>query len=52
MPLVQVKLVESVFTPEHKREMIHKLTDAMVSTESKNRRKVTFVITEKTKSGD
>jgi 4-oxalocrotonate tautomerase len=50
--LVQIKLVESVFRPEQKRKMIHKLTDAVVSTEGENRRKVTFVTTEKIKSGD
>jgi 4-oxalocrotonate tautomerase len=52
MPLLQVKLVESVFTPDQKREMLYKLTDAMVSTDGENRRKVTFVSTEKTKIGD
>jgi Tautomerase enzyme len=27
MPLVNVRLIEGVFTPEQKREMIHQLTD-------------------------
>ena len=31
MPLIQVKLIEEVFTPAQKKEMITKLTDAMVS---------------------
>lgn len=31
MPLVNVKLIEGVFTPIQKQEMIRKLTDAMVS---------------------
>jgi 4-oxalocrotonate tautomerase len=52
MPLVQVKLIEGVFTPEQKREMIRKLTDVMVSIEGENMRKVTFVTIEETKSGD
>jgi 4-oxalocrotonate tautomerase len=52
MPLVQVKLIEGVFTPEQKHEMIRKLTDAMVSIEGENMRKVTFVTIEETKSGD
>ena len=30
MPLIQVKLIEEVFTPAQKKEMITKLTDAMV----------------------
>jgi hypothetical protein len=29
MPLVTVKLIEGVFTPAQKREMIRKLTDAL-----------------------
>jgi 4-oxalocrotonate tautomerase len=52
MPLVQVKVIEGVFTPEQKQEMIRKLTDAMVSIEGENMRKVTFVTIEETKSGD
>jgi 4-oxalocrotonate tautomerase len=52
MPVVQVKLIEGVFTSEQKREMIRKLTDAMVSIEGENMRKVTFVTIEETKSGD
>jgi 4-oxalocrotonate tautomerase len=33
MPLVQVKLVEGVFSDAQKQQMIGKLTDAMVSVE-------------------
>ena len=33
MPLVQVKLIEGVFSDAQKQEMIRKLTDAMVSIE-------------------
>lgn len=35
MPLIQVKMIEEVFTQEQKKEMIAKLTDAMVSIEGK-----------------
>lgn len=52
MPLVQVKLIEGVFTPQQKQEMIRKLTDAMVSIEGERMRQVTFVTIEETKSGD
>ncbi|MCE5186719.1 MAG: 4-oxalocrotonate tautomerase family protein [Planctomycetaceae bacterium] len=52
MPLVNVKLIEGVFTPAQKQEMIHKLTDAMVSIEGENMRQVTTVIIEEAKSGD
>ena len=52
MPLIQVKLIEGVFTETQKREMVRKLTDAMVSIEGENMRPVTWVIVEDVKSGD
>jgi len=52
MPLVNVKLIEGVFSPAQKREMIRKLTDAMVSIEGESLRSVTSVIVEEVKSGD
>jgi 4-oxalocrotonate tautomerase len=52
MPLIQVKLIEGVFTETQKRQMIHELTDAMVSIEGENMRSVTVVIVEEIKSGD
>jgi 4-oxalocrotonate tautomerase len=52
MPLIQVKLIEGVFTEAQKREIVHKLTDAMVSIEGENMRSVTWVIVEEVKSGD
>lgn len=52
MPLIQVKLIEEVFTPAQKREIISKLTDAMVSIEGENMRPVTWVVIEEAKSGE
>ena len=52
MPLIQVKLVEDVFTIQQKEEMIKKLTDAMVSIEGENMRAITWVIIENVKSGE
>jgi len=52
MPLVNVKVVEGVFTPTQKQEMIRKLTDVMVSIEGENLREATVVILEDAKSGD
>ena len=52
MPLVQVKLIEGVFSEAQKKEMIQKITDTMVSIEGDNMRQVTFVILEEVKSGD
>lgn len=31
MPLINVKLIEDVFTPEQKGQIVERLTDAMVS---------------------
>jgi 4-oxalocrotonate tautomerase len=52
MPLIQVKLIEKVFTSQQKQEMIKKLTNAMVSIEGENMRKVTWVIIEDVNSGE
>jgi 4-oxalocrotonate tautomerase len=52
MPLLNVKIIENVFTPEQKQEVIRKLTDAMVSIEGENLRPVTWVVIEEVKSGD
>lgn len=52
MPLIEVKVIENVFTPEQKSQMITKLTDAMVSIEGENLRPATVVLIEETRSGD
>jgi 4-oxalocrotonate tautomerase len=52
MPLVTVKVVEGVFTPAQKQEMVCRLTDTMVSIEGENLRPVTWVVVEEVKSGD
>jgi 4-oxalocrotonate tautomerase len=52
MPIVNVKLIEGVFDDGQKREMIEKLTDAMVEIEGENMRGVTWVVIEESKSGD
>ena len=50
--MIEVKLIEEVFTPAQKKEMISKLTDAMVAIEGENMRSVTVVIVEEVRSGD
>jgi 4-oxalocrotonate tautomerase len=52
MPLLNVKLIDGVFTTAQKREMIRKLTDAMVSIEGEYMREVTMVVIDEVKSGD
>ena len=52
MPLVNVKVVEGVFSPEQKQDMIRRLTDAMVEIEGESMRPVTWVLIEEVRSGD
>ena len=52
MPIVNVKLIEGVFSEAQKQEMIKKLTDTMVSIEGENLRPSTWVVVEEVKSGD
>lgn len=52
MPLVNVKVIEGVFTEAQKTEMVTALTDAMVGVEGEAMRPVTWVVIEEVKSGD
>jgi 4-oxalocrotonate tautomerase len=52
MPLIQVQVIKDVFTKEQKRQIISKVTDAMVSVEGENMRQVTFCFVEEAESGD
>jgi 4-oxalocrotonate tautomerase len=52
VPLVNVKVVEGVFSPEQKQDMIRRLTDAMVEIEGESMRPVTWVLIEEVRSGD
>jgi 4-oxalocrotonate tautomerase len=50
MPLLRVKMIEGVFTPKQKQDMIQKHTDAMVSIDGENMRSCTMVVFEEVKS--
>jgi 4-oxalocrotonate tautomerase len=52
MPLIEVHVIENVFNAEQKRQMISKLTDAMVSIEGEAMRGVTWVKISEVASGD
>ena len=52
MPLINVKILEGVFTPKQKQDMIRKFTDTMVSLEGEYMRPFTIVMLEEVKSGD
>jgi len=52
MPLINVKVIEGVFSDPQKREIVETLTNAMVSIEGENMRGVTWCVLEEVKSGD
>ncbi|MEU1388184.1 MULTISPECIES: tautomerase family protein [unclassified Nonomuraea] len=52
MPLVNVKVIEGVFSATQKAEMVKKLTDAIVAIEGEHMRPLTVVVVEEIKSGD
>jgi 4-oxalocrotonate tautomerase len=50
MPLINVKLIEGVFNESQKKQMVTKLTDAMVAIEGEAMRQVTWVVIDEVKS--
>jgi 4-oxalocrotonate tautomerase len=52
MPLIQVKLIENVFTKDQKQQIIERLTETMVEIEGENMRPVTWVVVEEVASGE
>ena len=52
MPLINVKIIEGVFSAEQKTQIIRKLTDAMVDIEGESMRAVTWTVVEEVRSGD
>ena len=52
MPLVDIQVIKGVFTPDQKKQMIQKVTDAMVAVEGEPMRPVTWVRVQETESGD
>jgi len=51
MPLIEVKAIEGVFSETQKREVVKKLTDAMVAIEGEPLRPYTVVIFSEVASG-
>ena len=52
MPLIEVSVIEDVFTPEQKHQIITKLTNAMVEIEGENMRPVTWCVVREVASGE
>ncbi|MEO1100881.1 MAG: tautomerase family protein [Pseudomonadota bacterium] len=52
MPLVTVDLIKDVFTPEQKKAIIEKVTEAMIEVEGEAMRPVTWVRILEVEQGD
>ena len=52
MPLVTIDVIKDVFTPAQKKELISKVTQAMIEVEGENMRPVTWVRINEFESGD
>ncbi|MEC5293033.1 tautomerase family protein [Aurantimonas sp. C2-6-R+9] len=52
MPLVDIQLIEGVFSAAQKKEMIEKVTDTMVRIEGEAMRGVTWVRVQELASGE
>lgn len=52
MPLIEVSVIEDVFTPEQKHQIISTLTDALVEIEGENMRPVTWCVLREVASGE
>jgi 4-oxalocrotonate tautomerase len=52
MPLVEVKVMEGVFSQDKRRQIVEGVTEAMVAIEGEGLRGVTWVLVEEVRSGD
>lgn len=52
MPLVTIDVIKDVFTPDQKRELIDKVTEAMIAVEGEALRQVTWVRINEFEQGD
>ena len=51
LPLIEVNVIENVFSSDQKREMIERFTDTLVDLEGEHMRPVTLVTVEEVPSG-
>lgn len=52
MPLANIKVIEGVFSHAEKRQLIEKVTEALIAVEGEGLRENTVVILEETRSAD
>lgn len=52
MPLVTIDVIKDVFTPEQKRQLVERVTEAMIAVEGEGLRPVTWVRIQEFAQGD
>ena len=52
MPLINIEVIENVFTPAQKKELINKVTDALISVKGEALRPYTLVKIDEVKDGN
>jgi 4-oxalocrotonate tautomerase len=52
MPFTTIKVIEGVFSPDQKTQLIEKVTEAMIEVEGEAMRHLTWVVIEEIKQGD
>jgi 4-oxalocrotonate tautomerase len=52
MPLINIEVIENAFTPAQKKELIEKVTEAMISVEGEALRPYTLVKIDEVKDGN
>jgi 4-oxalocrotonate tautomerase len=52
VPLIQVKVIEGVFTGPQRREMVERLSEAMIEVAGESMRGVTWCMVEEVTSGE
>lgn len=52
MPLVTIDVIKNVFTPQQKKDLIEKVTSAMIEVEGESMRPVTWVRINEFEGGD
>lgn len=52
MPLVTIDVIKDVFTPTQKRDLIERVTEAMIAVEGEAMRPVTWVRIQEVEQGD
>jgi 4-oxalocrotonate tautomerase len=52
VPLIEIKLMEGVYTAPQKREMVQRLSEAMLEIVGESMREVTWCVVEEVRSGN